>query len=255
MTILAEARTTRSTERSFYTGMTLVMLAAVLLGFSRTFFLSPLFPDAASSQPPEPFFFYIHGVCFTAWILLMVVQPALIAGRQVQLHRRVGWLGAGLAAAVVVVGVVGALIAAGRPGGFIGVPVPPLQFLAVPIGDLALFAVFAALAILRRRDAQSHKRLMLLATIGLLDAAVIRWPLGNMAAQIAGPMYSVTDLCVDLFLVPMVIWDLASRGRVHRVTLLGALAVIASHPLRIFISGTSAWLTIAGWAVGLLGRI
>ncbi len=239
-------------ERYFYTGMAVAMLAAVFLGFARTFFLSPWFADAASSQPPEPFFFYVHGVCFTAWMLLMVLQPALVAGRQVQLHRRIGWFGAGLAALVVVVGVLGALVAAGRPGGFIGVPVPPLQFLAIPLGDLALFAAFATFAIACRRDAQCHKRLMLLATIGLLDAAIIRWPFGNMGAPIAGPMYSVTDLGVDLFLVPIVIWDLVSRRRLHPVTLFGGLTVIASHPLRVLISGTDAWLAFAAWAVGLV---
>jgi hypothetical protein len=41
---------------------------------------------------------------------------------------------------------VGAVIAAGRPGGFIGVSLPPLQFLAFPLGDLALFTVFIVLA-------------------------------------------------------------------------------------------------------------
>jgi hypothetical protein len=240
----------RSAERYFYTGMALAMLAAVFLGFARTFFLSPWFADAASSQPPEPFFFYVHGVLFTAWMLLMVLQPALVAGRQIQLHRRIGWFGAGLAALVVVVGVLGALVAAGRPGGFIGVPVPPLVFLAIPLGDLALFAVFATSAIVCRRDAQCHKRLMLLATIGLLDAAIVRWPFSNMGAAIAGPLYSVTDLGVDLFLVPMVVWDLASRRRLHPVTLFGGLTVIASHPLRVLLSGTDAWLAFAAWAVG-----
>ena len=47
---------------------------------------------------------------------------------------------------MVVLGIVGALIAARRPGGFIGVPVPPLQFLVVPFAAVLLFGVFVALA-------------------------------------------------------------------------------------------------------------
>lgn len=228
------------------------MLASVFLGFSRTYFLKPWFPESAHLAPPELFFFYIHGVCFTAWFVLAVIQPVLVANRRVDLHRSVGWFGAGLAAAVVVVGTVGSLIAAARPGGFIGVPVPPLQFLIVPLADLALFAVFVVFAVFQRRDAQSHKRFMLLASIGLLDAAVVRWPLADMTAGVGGLMWTRTDVGVDLFLVPMVIWDIASRGRVHRVTLIGGLAVIASQPLRLLLSETNAWLSFARWAVGWL---
>lgn len=119
-------RHNRTSERSFYTGMSMAMLASVFLGFSRTYFLKPWFPELGHLAPPESFFFTIHGVCFTAWFVLAVIQPALVANRRVDLHRSVGWFGAGLAAAVVVVGIVGALIAADRPCGFIGVPVPPL---------------------------------------------------------------------------------------------------------------------------------
>ena len=252
MTTQPGARNHRAAERRFYTGTACVMLAAVFLGFSRTFFLKPWFPEAAALAPPEPFFAYIHGVCFTAWMLLMVAQPLLIANRRVDLHRRLGWFGAGLAVAVVTVGTIGALIAAGRPGGFMGDPAPPLQFLAIPLGDLVVFSVFIVFAILRRRDAQSHKRFMLLATIGLLDAAVVRWPFGDMTAAVAGLMWDRTDVCVDLFLVPMIVWDLVSRGRLHRVTLIGGLAIVASQPLKLLLSETRAWLRFAEWAVGLM---
>ncbi len=130
MTAVIDARIHWPAERRFYTGMAFLMLGAVLLGFSRTFFLAPWFPEAAHLAPPEPYFFYVHGVFFTAWILLLIVQPLLVANRRVDVHRKVGWFGAGLAAVVVTVGVTGALIAASRPGGFIGVPIPPLA--AVP---------------------------------------------------------------------------------------------------------------------------
>ena len=244
----------RQRERRFYTGMALVMLAAVFLGFSRTYFLRPWFPEAAHLAPREPYFYYVHGVCLTAWFLLLMIQPFLVAKRRVDLHRKLGWVGVGLAVAVVAVGVLGALIAASRPGGFIGVPGPPLRFLVVPLADLALFAVFIVLAVLQRRDTQSHKRFMLLASIGLLDAAVVRWPLGDMAAEVGGLMLTRTDVLVDLFVVPIVVWDVVSRGRVHTVTLLGGVAIIASQPLRILLSETNAWLSFAQWAVGWLGR-
>ena len=113
MSAFADARQRVFWERRFYIGMTLLVLASVFLGFSRTYFLKPWFPEAQQFAPPESFFFYVHGVSFTAWILLLVLQPLLVATRRVELHRLIGWFGAGLAVVVIVVGTMGALIAAG----------------------------------------------------------------------------------------------------------------------------------------------
>lgn len=242
----------RINEHRFYSGMSLLLLLFVLAGFGRTFFLQPWVPEAAALAPKESFFFYVHGVVFSLWILLALLQPLLIMNRQIDWHRRLGRGGVALAAAVLVVGVLASLIAAKRPGGFIGVPVPPLQFLAVPMADLALFMLFFSLALAWRRTAQYHKRLMLLATIGLMDAAIVRLPLGDMTTPLIGPWFTLTDIGVDLLLLPMIAWDVATRGRVHPVTLLGGLTVIASQPLRAIVSEADAWLRFAAWAVGLM---
>jgi hypothetical protein len=234
-----------SGERRFYTGLALTMFAAVFLGFARSFFLRPWFPDTPA---PTERIFYVHGAAFTAWCVLLVVQPALVAIGRTDLHRRIGRLGALLAVAMVSLGTVGALTAARRPTGFIGVPVPPLQFLIVPLFDMALFATFVAVAIAKRRDAQSHKRLMLLASVNLLAAGIARWPFAVMAA--GPPAYFGL---ADLFIVALGTWDLASRGRLHAATLWGGLAIVASQLLRLVLSGTEGWLAVARWAVGLLG--
>jgi hypothetical protein len=243
-----------SAERRFHVGFTLAIMTAVLLGFSRTFFLRPWFSEWADAHgSPEPFF-YFHGIVFFAWFVLLLAQPSLVAAGRVDLHRRLGQFGAGLAVVMVVLGTVGALIAARRPTGFMDVSLPPLQFIVVPLADIALFGVFVALALVRRHSVQSHKRYMLLASIALLNAAVGRWPLAVMTAGLPVPRFSVTDVFVDLFLVPMVVWDFASRGRVHPVTLSGGLTLIVFQPVRLMVSETDAWLSLAGWAVSLLGR-
>jgi len=56
----------------------------------------------------------------------------------------------------------------------------------------------------------------------------------------------------DLALVPLVVWDLKTRGRLHSVTLWGGLLILASSPLRLVLSGTGAWLAFADWAVGFV---
>jgi hypothetical protein len=155
---------------------------------------------------------------------------------------------------MVIFGTVGALVAAGRPTGFFDVPVPPLQFLVVHLAVIALFGVFVTLAIVNRRRPQSHKRYMMLASIALIEAAVSRWPFAVMAAPSPVPGFSTLELFVDLFLVPMVVWDLVSRGRVHPVTLWGGLVLIVAQPPRMMLAEPPAWLAFAGWAVNLISR-
>ena len=86
-------------ERRFYVGMAIAMLAAVVVGFSRSVFLRPLFPEWHS--PAEPIF-YVHGAAFFAWILLVIVQTTLVANGRTDLHRKVGRFGITLALAMVV---------------------------------------------------------------------------------------------------------------------------------------------------------
>lgn len=233
-----------SSERYFYTGMAIVLFATVVLGFSRSFFLRPLFPEFHDRTPKETFF-YIHGGIFALWYLLFIVQPALIARRRVAQHRTLGWWGAGLTVVMLVVGAWGSLLAARRPGGFLDIPMPPAVFLIVPLFDLLLFALFIALAIARRDDPQAHKRWMLIASISIVTAAVARWPFAFMAG---GPpvFFGVTDA----FLLPLLIWDLYSRRRPHPVTIVGSLVLIVSQPLRLALSGTAAWQAIASWLIG-----
>jgi hypothetical protein len=233
-----------SAERRFFTGMALAILATVLVGFARSFFLRPLFPEWHS---PSEAIFYVHGALFTAWIALLLAQTSLVAGGRAGLHRKIGPWSAVLVVAMVVVGMLGALIAARRPTGFVDVPVPPLQFLAIPIFDLVLFATFAWLAIAQRRNPQSHKRWMLLATVNLLTAAIARWPVVTDYGPAVG--FALTDL----FVVALAVWDFRTRGRLHPVTLCGGLLMIVSQPLRFIISGTEPWLAFARWATGLLG--
>jgi hypothetical protein len=179
--------------------------------------------------------------------VLLLVQTSLVALGRYDVHRTLGIVGAALAAAMVVLGVAGALVAASRSSGFVGIPVPPLQFLIVPIADMALFATFVTLAVLRRHDAQAHKRWMILATVNLLVAAFARWP-----GVISIPNPLVYMGLADLFIVALVVWDLRTRGRLHRATLWGGLALVVSQPLRLALSGTAVWLAIAGWAVSLV---
>ncbi len=177
------APATSSSERAFFTAMAAAMALVVFAGFARTYYLRPLFP---LSQPPAPLtpLIHVHGAVFSAWMILLVVQARLVAGRNVALHRRLGLTSIPLAILLVVVGSVTALHAVLR-----GVAPPGTdarQFLIVPLFALLVFAVLQTSALLCRRHPQAHKRLILLATIGLLPPALARWIVFYLGLRSAG---------------------------------------------------------------------
>ena len=237
----------RSSERNFYTAMTVAMLLTVIVGFGRTFFLRPMFPEASVFAAPEPVF-YIHGVLFTAWLVLLIGQAIFIRSGNVRMHRTAGKYGGMLAASIVVMGLYAGLIAATRPDGFMGVPVPPLQFLVVPFFAVIMFGLFVAWAIARRSDPQSHKRLMLFATINILEAAIARIPLAIIQDNFPASFY----LAADLFILAIVVWDLVSMKKLHRITIIATVLTIAVQVGRFMIMETEAWLRFANWMIGLI---
>jgi hypothetical protein len=241
MAVLSEVidarRQSKTTERMFYSGMAFAILAVVFAGFSRTWFLRPHFPQVQALIP----LLVVHGLIFSSWIALFIVQTTLIATRRTRTHMRLGIAGGIIAVAMVIVGTLTALIRAKGPSPIPGVN--PLSFLTIPLADMIIFPLFVGAAFYFRRKVDTHKRLMLLATIAILPAAVARLPF-DFVAQGGPPVFFGL---ADLFLVPCLIFDFITRGRPHRATLLGALLIVISQPLRLMIGGTSAWLAIAGW--------
>ena len=67
--------------------MAVLLAISVFLGFARTFYLAPLFPEAQEFAPPEPFFFF-HGAVFTAWIIVLLAQVWLVRVGDIGMHRK-----------------------------------------------------------------------------------------------------------------------------------------------------------------------
>lgn len=231
----------RVNDRRLYILAAILTPLIVLAGFARTYYLKPFFdtPDIAGR------IVHLHGIVMTAWVVLFVVQVSLVATRRTKIHQRLGLLGAGLAAFVVVVGVLTALYAAARgasPGP------PPLQFLIIPLGDMLIFSILIGLALYFRRKLHVHKRLMLLAAINLLMPAIARIPLSFISN--GGPLafFALTDICI----LACVAFDTFKHRRLHPVFLLGTVFIIIMQPLRLLLSGTDVWLRFASALVGLV---
>ena len=227
-------------DRYFFPGMAILILGTVFLGFARTYFLAGIF-----KAPLASWILHVHGAVFSSWILLLIVQTSLVAADRVDLHRRLGLIGFGLACLMIILGILASTDALrrGASGGF----ADPRTFFIVPITDILLFGTLIFFAYRARFNPPAHKRLVLIATIALMVAAVARWPF----SFIHQTPFWVTELCTYAFLVLLLAYDVWSTGKVHRMTLWAGALLIVVHRVRVPIGETAIWHTFATWVQNL----
>ena len=97
--------------------------------------------------------------------------------------------------------------------------------------------MLVAAAVYFRRRSEYHKRLMLLATLNLLSAAISRIPLDFIEA---GGLFAVFGL-LDLFIVICVGIDTLRHRRLHPAFVWGAILSMAWPWLAIVAGGSSVW--------------
>jgi hypothetical protein len=231
-------------ERRFFTGMALVVLLCTFLGFAPTYYLRFALTPPHPVEPLVPYVF-LHGLLFSAWVLLFMVQTSLVAAGRIDLHRRLGIAGMWLIAAMIPMALVVSLGGVNRP---LTAPpgLSPLSWLAISLLDIPLFGGLIVTALIKRRVPATHKRLMLIAMIDM-----VRPSLGRLLPMLGvpGPLPLLLPL---LLLLPLVAWDIKSRGRVHSATLWGSLLVAGLTILTLAIWSTTPWLAFAAWVTAPL---
>jgi hypothetical protein len=239
-----------SHARYFYFYMALSCIAVAFLGFAPTYWV----PMATGSFPSMPVI-HFHGMLFFAWTLYFAFQTWLAASGRVARHRTIGMIGVSLATAMTIFGFLAAVNAMKRSAA-LGLTDAGIAFAIVPLSGILFFAVVFSLAIANTRQPETHKRLMLLAGISILDAAVARWFLTFLAP--AGPpgpppveITIIPALVAYLLLVPAMIFDWRRQGRPHPVYIYGGIALLAVKLLNWPISITPAWHVFAGGILAL----
>ena len=184
MTTLVETPTqisARASTQYFYFYMALSCTAVAFLGFAPTYWL----PIAARTFKSGPIV-HIHGLVFFCWTLFFCFQTWLAASGRIANHRSIGMAGISFATAMTIFGVM-VSINLMKTAAAMGLKDEGIAFAIVPLSGILFFAVVFTLSIAAVRRPEHHKRLMLLAAISLLDAAVARWFLTFGAARPPGP--------------------------------------------------------------------
>jgi hypothetical protein len=226
----------RSLERGFFALMAVLLCAVVFIGFGPTYFRA----GVVRAPLPSPILHY-HGAVFTLWMLLFVTQTALISARRVAWHRSFGIFAFCLPPIMIVLGVLAALDALAR-GVQIG-PLDPSVSLAIPLIGITWFTMLIYKAWDTRRRPDAHKRLVLLATIALCDAALGRFPWSRIGLPPAAG--AVVGLGILILLV--VIYDFVSLHRLHRTTMWAAPITFAVGAFSVPIGMTPLWHGFAGF--------
>jgi hypothetical protein len=226
----------RTAERIFYTGMSILLCVCVYIGFAPTYFRAGI----VRAPLPSPIL-HFHGAVFTLWMLLFTLQAAFISVRRVKWHRTFGTVAFCLPPIMVVLGIIAAVNALQR-GVQIG-PLAPSVSLAIPLIGIVGFAMVIHASWRARRRPDAHKRLILIATMGLVGAAFGRFPWDRIGLPpAAGAMTGVGAL-----LLILVAFELVTLRRVHRSTMWAAPLVFATIALAVPIGMSHAWQIFASW--------
>jgi hypothetical protein len=239
-------------DRWIYVFMAALFVVTALVGFIPDS-INMLAAVDAGQRPPLPPVLHVHAVLMATWLALLLAQTTLMATGRGAHHRKLGLIAVVLAPAVAMMMILVTKSAwsqvASIPAG--AVPLDELAATKIFVSNLlleqirtvVLFAGFIGWALLvRRKDPETHKRLMILATLLPLPAAIDRmtWVPSTMPDSPATVhLYSL------LWLLPVLIYELARRGRVHRAYVIGIALnvpfVIASYELW----GSPWWLATA----------
>lgn len=234
----------------FTLNMTIACLAIAVIGFAPTYWrglTTGTFRGGA--------LVHLHALVFYGWMVLLVVQAALIAHGRVLQHRTFGLCGIALATALVISGVA-VSIAAGVKAEANGFAREARAFVIVSWSSMAVFAWLFTCAIANAREPDRHSRYMLAATISMLGAPIARWFLVLFAPEtlagggVAAPppvIVSVPPAMVGYLLFGIMLWhERRTHGAFHTVTVTAAVATTAVSILIVPVSATPFWQAFAG---------
>ncbi|MES2130561.1 MAG: hypothetical protein V4463_25090 [Pseudomonadota bacterium] len=218
-----------------------VLAALVWLGIVMGFG-GDMIEHAKTNAPPYLFIVHIHAAAFVGWLVLFTVQIGLIRHKRWLTHKRLGMGMAVLAVAMVILGPLAEyLVDVSR----LGTPRADPAFFAIALTAMLAFTGLVGAALLMRRDASTHKRLMLLGTFYISSAGFARWEgawLGPIFGEGPLGLAMVLYFGSTLLMLALGAYDLATRRRLHPAYVAGLAWALAIEAFSVWLYHQSAWL-------------
>ena len=234
---------TRDRARTFYLAFAAMTVAAVLIGFSTTYFV-----PGARGTLNIPWIVHLHGWTAMGWVAFLVAQVLLVRSGQSRLHRQVGKAAVPLAVGVWASGIAVGVWVVNRDlpgqGDF------AYESLAGTIISLTMFLALVIAAVLLRRSPDWHKRLMLLATIVVLWPAFFRFR--HLMPFVPRPELFLGLLLADLPILVAAVRDRLRWGRVHPAWTYVGSAVFVEQLVEVLAFGSGMTAPVGRAAYHLL---
>jgi len=228
-------------DRMFFRNLTLVLALLALAGFGPSYY----FRSLADTPAQLTTLMHWHGLAFSLWMLLLVLQAFLVNNGKLQWHRTLGYSSVALAAAMMMLA---AALAFARTLMWLSDPAidscEVLAFLAIPATTILTFTGLYSAAIALRERPAIHKRLMLIASFDIVTPAMARLP---FMVELSAVWHYVA---IDLLLVAIAAHDWRVFKRVHPATLVGGAVLLLSQVGREWLSRSDSWLAFAEWLTG-----
>jgi hypothetical protein len=234
---------TRAIDRLFYVFLAWLFVVMAVAGFA---------PRLASilggTMRNPPLIVHLHAGLMAVWLLLFLAQTSFAAKGRIALHKRVGLTAFGIAP-VMVAAMVATMLEGVPAMNALGVGPFGYNMLLPLIGEVTFFVGFLTYALLvRGKDGETHKRMMVLATVAIMPGALDRmgW-LPGYGIPFSRDAVHVYQL---LLLVPPLAYDFFSRGRPHPAHVAGMALLVAWVVAVHFLWGSAWWLATAAKLMG-----
>jgi uncharacterized membrane protein YozB (DUF420 family) len=231
-------------DRNFFLLMVALIWLGILMGFT------PEIIGRIHARKSFPVVVYFHAVVFVGWLCLLTAQVLLIRSRRVDLHRELGMAGTALYGAMLVLGITTSVIV---DHDFFATPRSDPSFISIQLADMVVFAVLGGLAIALRKSADSHKRLMILATVFIADAGFSRWWAPGLEKLLGNGYWGDwAQLYLSDFILAAIVgvYDLMSRRQLYAAYVFGAVWGLGVEFLGVWLYVSPWWKPVAAVLIG-----
>lgn len=235
-------------RRRFFFVFSLLLLAVAFVGFAPSYYLRSVITIPGAPAMPLPGYVHLHGALMTLWLVLLVAQTMLVARGRREIHQKLGIVGAVLTLAIVPLGLMTIELTGPRVATAFGLS--PTQLieqggldaaLLRGVLGLALFAGCVAAAIIRRRNAAAHGRLMVLASASAASAALAPSRLiGVLTAPLLPHWLTAESVYAIAVVAAIALYDWRKIHRIHPVTMIAGAMLMLIVPVAYVLAATDA---------------
>lgn len=186
--------------------------------------------------PPITLLHHFHAVSMGAWFVLFALQATLMERGNIRLHRLLGRT----SPLLVISFLVFAAIISRQNWLRVGEPL----IITSNLVNCLLFLGFYVTAILKRRDGDTHMRLMTFATLSLIGPAA-----GRIPETLDINVFFALPITLSFIFAPLV-YDRFFLRQVRRVSILGTILLFAAIPVVVALSGSAGWLSFLEAMIG-----